>query len=218
MNGVIVQHGFGTHSEMLLLSSKRHKHWADLHRLDYHVTHGRNFPERKLGAWEKIPVLRYWLNTQADFVVWLDADCVVKNLAVDPRAALPAGADIAMIHSPHAEYGYNAGVMFVRVNDKTRKFFDLVWEKGNVPFHKHAALADECRINVELPTSDIKVHKLDYRWNYFYTMQAVVEGVEPTAANEQCYIRAWHGTPPETVLRRMKEVLDKCPSLPQPIS
>ena len=212
MSGIVLQHAWGDHAEILIQTNERHNKWAEKHNLGYHQHLGKVFDDPNYpGAWAKVPYITYWLNTPVDYLIWMDADTCVRDLNFNPLLAFDEDTDIAMIHSPHKEFGFNAGVMYIRNSANVRKFYRQVWERGPVKGHKLEYLADETRINVDLPASGLKVKKLDHRWNYFYTEQARADGVDPRFAEEECHVRAWHGTPAETVRRRVKEYIAKWP-------
>lgn len=212
MSALIVQHGWGDHCEILYQTNTRHNEWAKRHNVGYHCYMGQQVIDRvRKGAWAKIPFIIDCLETTADQVIWLDADTCVRDLSINPLTALDDDADIGMIFSPHAEFGYNAGIMFIRNSEATKNFYKKVWELGPMPMHRLDYLADETRINNLIPESGLKVQTLDFKWNYFYTVQASSMGIEPTTAEEECYIRAWHGIPAETVRRRVAEYIAKWP-------
>lgn len=108
----------------------------------------------------KLDFIRRALNRSKEDVVWIDADCVTRELDNPLR-----GCDIAVTLRRRAEkdeyYNYsgllNAGVIFFKNNHNSRRFIDL-WEH-NLPKGEHKtdqeALNITCGINGFTTAGDV---------------------------------------------------------------
>lgn len=195
---LVLQHGVGWSAELLRVSAPTFDAVATRYGLDRVSSFQRCAPDRK-AHWEKVVLLRHylaWMN-EGDVILWADADTLYLRPDVDPRTALPDGYDLAC---NGVKWGWlNMGLVFIRVSQRMRDFFERVWELGPVP-GAHEGLQDEARINAELPASGLKVFTLPPEWHSFERGLGVAENP---------IIQAWHGTPKQTTLKRMKEARRK---------
>jgi hypothetical protein len=80
-----------------------------------------------LGGWSKVELVRRALVAGYRYVVWLDADAVIKNLLADLRDALPAGGIGCVWHRNSMYDHWNVGVMYFR-NTKGTLDFIREWQ------------------------------------------------------------------------------------------
>lgn len=100
------------------------------------------------GGWLKIAPILDCLNSGYDWVLWLDADVIVRRLDQDVRQCATRGGDLFMVwHDPPPRPNgdgphFNTGVMLIRCSAWSRKFFNEVWRIGPLPYrwHDQAAL------------------------------------------------------------------------------
>jgi hypothetical protein len=113
--------------------------FAQAHGYEVRIIH-RDDWERQRG-WIKIEAIRGALDSNFDFVFWIDVDAVIVRRDVDVRMVAVDGADLHMVwHGlpdksilqanfvPH----FNTGVMLIRVSQWSRDFFKRVWEVGQL--------------------------------------------------------------------------------------
>lgn len=105
------------YAELIALAYPRHVGYALRHGFDYLVYVGstlqREEPPR--GAWEKVFLVQQALERGYDFVVYLDADTLIANMAVDLREALrDKPFSIGACWHPGRGGHLNSGVLFFR--------------------------------------------------------------------------------------------------------
>lgn len=190
----IVQHGVGPALEMHKRYGARTEAWAKRHNCKYVFSDRRIYEDRK-PHWEKI-LLIYELMCASkpdDEILWIDSDTVVVREDVSPYKVLRYNADIAMA-ADKAETPFNSGVLFIRVNERTKAFFKDVIDRGpmsNIRYH------DQSRICERIPYHDIIVQMLPLEWNYAGCTDWARMGCENPI------IRAFHGWPRDKALDGM---------------
>lgn len=203
--GTVLQFGVGWAWELLQIGEPAWRRWADAHGFAYSVEKVRHFDDRT-PHWEKIFLINEWLRDSepGDLLLWADSDTYPVfpvDLSVSPWDVLTDEADIAMCRTIYGNW--NSGLMFIRSSKMSAKFFDSVWCLGPVP-KWGTRWNDEARINADLPywqRKGLKAQQLDPKWNDFDRL--------PIRASDPL-VKSWHGTPKDTVLRRMKEEAAKC--------
>jgi hypothetical protein len=112
---------------------------ADAH--DYSFRAIRRDDCDRQGGWIKIEPIVAALETDFDFILWVDIDALVVRKDLDIRDAVRDAADLQMVwHGPETsrlevdsfEPHFNTGVMLIRVSPWARHFFARVWETGPV--------------------------------------------------------------------------------------
>jgi galactosyl transferase GMA12/MNN10 family len=115
---------------------------AQAHGYEVRAIH-RDDWERPRG-WIKIEAIHAALDSDFDFLFWIDVDAIILRSDVDVRTAAVDHADLHMVwHGPdtariEAENfvpHFNSGVMLIRVTDWSRHFFSRVWEVGQLSHH-----------------------------------------------------------------------------------
>jgi hypothetical protein len=159
-----------------------------------------------------------------DAVLWLDTDTVVRDLTVDPRTTVEhhdlAGTYYRTTLQRAGDFWpfMGLGVFALRTNARTLDLMDNVLARGPVkePIKRIGPIFDEIRFNLELDKRpDIIINKLPYVWNYFKDYQLpgypysdpVALVTDRDWAERNCVVKAWHGTPPDTTVRRIREYL-----------
>lgn len=195
----IIQFGIGWAWELLEIGSPIWAAFAKAHGFEYRCEREKAMPkEDRSPHWSKIFLINEWLrdSERGDFLIWADADTIPVRLDVDPRTALGPDFDLTMCKTIFSNW--NTGMMFIRSSKITSQFYDSVWCMGPVP-RWGTRWNDEARVNNDLPywqRKGLRVQVLDPIWNDF-------DRIPVRAQNP--VVKAWHGTPKDTVLRRMKE-------------
>lgn len=147
-----------TRTKLARLVDDNHKEyserWGLIHRvvtdslLKGQCTNSAAFNADCVSYWNKIAVLRNWLNEPAtnlekveDWYILPDDDMPVTNMKIDPFAALDTlrrGKDSSVIvardvvHWTGNEYdSVNTGLFFVRKDEASRQLFNKIWSKRN---------------------------------------------------------------------------------------
>ena len=114
--------------------------FAQAQNYEVRVVHRDNW-ERQRG-WIKIEAIREAIDSNFDFLFWIDVDAVILRCEVDVRTAAVDNADLHMVwHGPDTSKlealdfvpHFNTGIMLIRVTDWSRNFFRRVWEVGQLP-------------------------------------------------------------------------------------
>ena len=191
---LVLQHGVGWSAELLRVSAPTFDAVATRYGLDRVASFQRAIPEKR-PHWEKIVLLIHFLTFSPDdtVILWADADTLYLRPEMDPRNVLPTDCDIGF---NRVKWGWwNAGLMFIRANSKTREFFSRVLDLGEVP-GAFDNLQDEARINHELPAAKLAIYDLPPLWHSFERGEK---------QHENPIIAGWHGVARQTALKRMKE-------------
>ena len=113
--------------------------FAQAHGYEVRIIH-RDDWERQRG-WIKIEAVRAALDSNFNFVFWIDVDAVIVRCNVDVRIAAVDGADLHMVWQgpPNTSIlqdnfvpRFNSGIMLIRVTDWSRDFFKRTWEVGQL--------------------------------------------------------------------------------------
>jgi Nucleotide-diphospho-sugar transferase len=155
---------------------------AGTHGYKVTVVHRDDWQRRR--GWIKIEAIRAALESDFDFVFWVDVDTVVQRCDVDVRTAAVDNADLHMAwHGPDTSTiqaigfvpHFNSGVMLIRVTEWSRGFFERIWNAGQLPHHwsdqatmLHLLGFDHCLgLGPERPDEPDRSHlaRLDTAWN-----------------------------------------------------
>lgn len=153
--------------------------------------------------WEKyrliLEVMRICQN--GDFIAFVDCDAFIKKM-IDLIEALPDGFDIAASKYPdnNGYAGWNLGSIFIRVNEKTRKYFQDMMDRGGVSEEEWSKLNgnptvgweerqmayDMSRLNASdelefakmqdksLFQPSIRMKDLNSKWNYGHAIRPLI--------------------------------------------
>lgn len=199
----VQQFGVGWAYEQLKFSTPAWEAFCKVWGMEYRCLSTRQIEQTgRTAHWEKVFLINQWMRDAEpnDVLLWADADTLPVLFNEDPRTVLKVGEQIACARTQYNNW--NTGLMFVRSTNLCAHFWDAVWQFGPVP-KWGTRWNDEARMNSELPfwqAKGLKVQEMDVRWNDFDRVP--VRAVNPI-------VKAWHGTPRDTTLRRMKEEFDK---------
>jgi hypothetical protein len=199
----VLQFGVGWAWEQLKYSAPAWQAMCKKWGLEYRQQTTRQIEQTgRTPHWEKVFLINQWLREAEpqDVLLWADADTLPVRFDVDPRTILSNDAHVTLIKTKFGNW--NNGLMFIRSENLSAHFWDAVWQFGPVP-KWGTRWNDEARMNAELPFWEVKgfkIQELPPEWNDFDRI--------PVRA-ENPIVKAWHGTPRDTTLRRMKEEFDK---------
>lgn len=95
-------------------------------------------------SWDKLIILRRHLDTEEDWVFWLDADAIYTDLSAELESLIVAAGDRDMIIATD-ENGINCGSFGLRSCDWSRRLVESAWAKTehvNHPWWEQRAIAD----------------------------------------------------------------------------
>lgn len=153
--------------------------------------------------WEKYRLILEVMKTclDGDFIAFVDCDAFIKKM-VDLMTALPEGFDIAASRYPdnNGYAGWNLGSLFIRVNAKTRKYFQDMIDRGGVTeeewksvngnetvgWEERQMAYDMSRLNASdelefakqqdpaLHVPSIRMKDLDSKWNFGHACRPLI--------------------------------------------
>lgn len=145
MRKAIVSVGSGPQRDLLRLTSRTFRPYAERHGYDLHLF--ANAPQDvRPPSWSRIELFRR-LHSRYDLLVWLDADLVIVDGRRDIATELPADRMLGLVqHETDEGTMPNAGVMLLRCGDETLGFLDDVWAQEDLVDHKWWENAAICRL------------------------------------------------------------------------
>lgn len=200
INTTLLQFGFGAARELLAYSTVTFKKFCEVHNINYCLDNTPLHNPKRTPHWQKIHLINKWFRSanDNDILIYCDCDVLAKRFNVSPHNVLEVDQDIAMVKT--VKGNWNNGVMFIRANNRTFRFFEFVEQAG--PMAKYGTRwNDEARMCYEIPffteKEKLNVGLLDAKWNDAEIMEI---------RSENPVFSAWHGLPKDTVLKRMKEI------------
>jgi len=179
---VLIQQACGPYVEMLRITSADHCRYAEAHGFAFLNVLGDAKFERG-PYWNKIRLILLAFEMGFDFMAWLDADTLIVEPEITLTEGLPDGPPIGMCRHPmpwgQQPWHYNAGVLLIRNEELSRRFFEKVWTAGPV----NHPWQDQVRILEENDKTPGAVQAIGARWNC-------------TAGSNPCsnpVVLAWHG-------------------------
>lgn len=122
-----------------------------------------------LAAWLKIPLMRRSLESDWDWVAYVDADCEFKEGAPSFTQTLegPEGGKGDIFMAEGRSGRINSGVMIARSSEGSRRFFNYVEESidWSIPEQDRAGLKYENGNVIHVDRVIQPITRLDLRWN-----------------------------------------------------
>lgn len=132
-NAVLIQQIYPQHgySEIMELTRKHNENYCERHGFDYwhildDVIKGRDAHD---GAWAKIELIKQALDKGYEYIVWLDADAMIKDVSVDLRDAVEFYKIGACWHRIPQLSHWNVGVLYVHNCEEVKAFIET-WAAG----------------------------------------------------------------------------------------
>jgi hypothetical protein len=179
---VLIQQASGDYVGMLHVTAAHHRRYAARHDFTFFSIQGDVQFERG-PHWNKIRLIRSAFDLGFDFIAWLDTDTLIVDEEISLFDGLPEGPPIGMCRHPMAwqsqPWHYNSGVILIRNEELSRRFFESVWNAGPV---KHP-WQEQVRILEAADRFPESVQAIDARWN-------CTEGSNPCS---NPVVLAWHG-------------------------
>lgn len=115
----------GDYRPCIELTRERNQAYCDRHGFDLEIVIGtlsEQYSNVNMGAWVKVEMIDKALKTGYEYVVWLDADALIKDMDTDLRDACPNGIGACWMRIPQLHH-WNTGVLYVRNSPEVRAFF-----------------------------------------------------------------------------------------------
>lgn len=188
-NAVILQQASGDHEQLLRFAEPHHQAYCDRHKTEYVAAYGEAIlapVANKHPYWEKVALLNMALSEGYEYVIWLDADCLIVDPEVDLREACTGvGATYhdLMQHgfAPPAYDHFNCGAVYLRNTPETRQFVMDWWNTSDEdhPWHDQHSFNQVAAKGLHY----CKVDRLEHKWN----------STAPYFTSANPVVRAWHG-------------------------
>ncbi len=122
MSGILLQSGHGADGELLRLTRRHHRDYAERHALEYLCVDANPAAPKRPG-WAKIPIILAAMQMGFRRIVWLDACAVVRDVDKDLSQLVDSG--IGMVRHPSPDH-WSSGVTVVVSSQATFDFFQAV--------------------------------------------------------------------------------------------
>jgi len=193
-NAILLQHAFAGRSPeddfapMLELTHERNIAYCEKHGFDYDYLIGcrdPRFNDPYQGAWPKVEMIHDALQKNYQYVVWLDADTIIRDLDTDLRDGCPNGIGACWMRIPQLDH-WNTGVLYLQNSQAVRNFVS----EWLAQFPGHLQWKEQGVFNVMAMKSRL-VQTISDRWNatlnYSMVPDAVVLGFHGNLVAPQRY-------------------------------
>ena len=174
---------------MLELTRERNKAYCLRWQMDYQCLESASsakYADAEAGAWAKVELIKFALAKGYTYIIWLDADAMIKDLDTDLRDGCIDGIGACWMRIPQLHH-WNVGVLYVTNTPSVTDFIDE-WLAG------YPGLGDgwkEQGVFNKLAMKSKVVQTVSDRWNATinYTMcpDAVVLGFHGDGGTNQRY-------------------------------
>jgi hypothetical protein len=147
MRKVLCSIGAGPHAELLAVTAKTFRTFADLHGYELDLR-SEALPEDRPASWARIPLIQSLLK-RFDLVLWIDADAAIVDASLDISEQLGKRDVMGMVaHRTPESRGPipNCGVWVVRAHRMSSRLLANAWEQTQYINHKwweNAAVMDQ---------------------------------------------------------------------------
>jgi hypothetical protein len=191
-NAILIQQVYpnmpDSYLPMLELTRERNKAYCIRWQMDYQCLESASsvqYADAKAGAWVKVELIKFALAKGYQYIIWLDADAMIKDLDTDLRDGCIGGIGACWMRIPQLHH-WNVGVMYVTNTPPVKEFIDA-W-LANYPGEKQWM---EQGVFNRLGMQSKVVQTISDRWNATinYTMcpDAVVLGFHGDGDSKQRY-------------------------------
>lgn len=129
MNAVLIQQIYPDTEgvKLMELNRERNTEYCRLHEMDYWHRVENSLPgsDPLKGSWAKIELMRQALEAGYEYVIWLDADTLIRNMKSDLREAELYNHIGACWHRIPQLHHWNVGALYLSNSERVRSF---VWE------------------------------------------------------------------------------------------
>lgn len=166
----------GAHEDLLAISIYNLTEFAEKHGYVLKIcTH--SLDSSRPSAWTKLLFIIDLMN-QYDEIFWIDADAIILETSRDIKAEIDSKSELSWVYHEYGNQRHpNSGVMYIKVNDNTKKLFhkaNLQHDLENHPWWDQAALMRVMGIQTldsnigRMPKNEvmeIKEQRLSLEWN-----------------------------------------------------
>lgn len=123
-NAILLQQAYpvGGFDALLDLTKERNTEYCKAHDFDYLCIVEDDPRGCDKGSWKKISMIEQAMKDGYEFIVWLDSDAMIYDMAMDLRKACEAGKIGACWHRIPQLHHWNVGVLYVHNTPETQDF------------------------------------------------------------------------------------------------
>lgn len=117
--------------KLLELTKQRHRDYCIRWNMDFQCLTSASSPryaDPKPGSWSKVELIQMALDKGYQYVIWLDADTIIKDLDTDLRDGCIKGIGTCWQRIPQLNH-WNVGALYIQKSDEAREFIKD-WLKG----------------------------------------------------------------------------------------
>ena len=108
---------------MLTLTEAHHRDYCELYGMDYQAVYDEVFPhDPVIGSYAKIELIQRAMQQGYEYIIWLDADTLIKDISADLRDALVLKKIGACWHRIPQLKHWNVGALYIDNCHATEKF------------------------------------------------------------------------------------------------
>lgn len=165
---ILIQQASGNlHEKLLELTRPIHKQYCAKFGFEYWSVFGHLLNDRS-PHWNKIGLIQAAMERGADFVIWLDADCLIVDQTANLLDGMPIDGDIGMVVHRIEPQHFNSGAIYMKRTWMSWQFIKAVWNAYDplnlFPWRDQAHWNDQSVI-MRLNDSTSTIKEIDDRWN-----------------------------------------------------
>jgi hypothetical protein len=129
-NAILIQQVYpnedAAYIEMLTLTRERNKEYCLRWQMDYQCLESASsvkYADAKVGAWSKVELIKFALNKTYQYIIWLDADALIKDMDTDLRDGCIDGIGACWQRIPQLNH-WNVGVLYVANTQPVSDFIE----------------------------------------------------------------------------------------------
>jgi hypothetical protein len=116
----------GSYIPAIELTKERNEEYCKKFNFDYLLLMGEGdlkYADVTKGGWAKIELIQRAMEQGYEYIVWLDADALIKDMNTDLRLGCVEGIGACWMRIPQLNH-WNVGVLYVRNSVESKKFID----------------------------------------------------------------------------------------------
>lgn len=129
-NAILIQQVYplesGSYLSMLELTRERNKNYCIRWEMDYQClgsASSAKYADAVAGSWSKVELIKFALNKGYQYIIWLDADAMIKDLDTDLRDGCIDGIGACWQRIPQLDH-WNVGVLYAVNTQPVADFID----------------------------------------------------------------------------------------------
>lgn len=129
-NAILIQQVYPMETDsylpMLELTKQRNRNYCARWQMDFQCLESASsikYADPKEGAWAKVELIKMALEKGYKYIIWLDADAMIKDIDTDLRDGCIDGVGACWMRIPQLNH-WNVGVLYVTNTPQVKQFID----------------------------------------------------------------------------------------------